>query len=312
MERDELFGKLAKLRRAVSKGHRAPHKPLMLLWLINRFAERGTTEVAYEDLAGPLRGLIEEFGPPAASPVDRPAMPFVHLERELWCPVKGNGEPIPAGGPRTDRALRGWAARGRLLPEVETLLADPAIRAEAVGVLIDHHFTPAWEEPLLAAVGGGLTALETDLARMVISSRAHPRRDPRFALATLKAWARACAMCGYDGRIDGLPVGLEAAHIKWHSHLGPATPDNGLALCALHHGLFDRGALGLTPEPEPRIRVSPRYTASGTTGRAVLDLHGAPLRRPEDPKARPAAEYLAWHDREVFRRAPAGAGVTTA
>ena len=35
------------------------------------------------------------------------------------------------------------------------------------------------------------------------------------------------------------PVGIEAAHIRWHSQQGPDEITNALALCALHHTLFD-------------------------------------------------------------------------
>jgi hypothetical protein len=40
---------------------------------------------------------------------------------------------------------------------------------------------------------------------------------------------------------------------RWFAFDGPDTPDNGLALCSLHHKLFDLGALGL----DQRLRKSP-------------------------------------------------------
>ena len=46
------------------------------------------------------------------------------------------------------------------------------------------------------------------------------------------------------GRI--VPVALEAAHIKWRQAGGPDLEVNGLALCSLHHKLFDRGAFTLS------------------------------------------------------------------
>jgi len=53
------------------------------------------------------------------------------------------------------------------------------------------------------------------------------------------------AFCGYDGQVGGATVGVEAAHVRWFSFDGPDSLDNGLALCVLHHKLFDLGALGL-------------------------------------------------------------------
>lgn len=101
-------------------------------------------------------------------------------------------------------------------------------------------------------------------------------------------------------------VGIEAAHIWWFTHGGPDTLDNGLALCALHHKLLDRGALGLTQDH--RIKVSEHFTARTPAGRQVYELAGRRLQaRPG--AALPATEHLAWHDREVFKGAagtPAG------
>jgi hypothetical protein len=50
--RDELLALLARLRCApVGRARlRAPHKPLLLLWLFGRFAASGSTVTAYETL----------------------------------------------------------------------------------------------------------------------------------------------------------------------------------------------------------------------------------------------------------------------
>jgi hypothetical protein len=85
--RDELLELLARLRRASVGGIRAPHKPLLLLWPFGRFAATGSTVATYADAEEPVSALINEFGPLVASAAaarHRAAMPFVHLERELW------------------------------------------------------------------------------------------------------------------------------------------------------------------------------------------------------------------------------------
>ncbi|NLJ81412.1 MAG: hypothetical protein GX335_10370 [Firmicutes bacterium] len=55
------------------------------------------------------------------------------------------------------------------------------------------------------------------------------------------------AVCGFNIRIGTSPVGLEASHIKWRQFSGPDLEINGLALCSLHHRLFDRGAFTCFP-----------------------------------------------------------------
>jgi hypothetical protein len=59
----------------------------------------------------------------------------------------------------------------------------------------------------------------------------------------LEAYLAECCVCGFSLRlVDGL-IGVDAAHIQWHSHGGPDEVPNGPALCALHHRLLDHGAI---------------------------------------------------------------------
>jgi hypothetical protein len=70
--------------------------------------------------------------------------------------------------------------------------------------------------------------------------------------------------CGFSLRlVDGL-IGVDAAHIQWHSHGGPDEVPNGLAL---HHRLLDHGAI--TVGEDLRVRV-PRSLA-GSSARGLLE-----------------------------------------
>ena len=94
-------------------------------------------------------------------------------------------------------------------------------------------------------------------------------------------------------------LALEAAHIKWHQAGGPDVEENGIALCALHHKLFDRGAF--TVSPELRIEVSDR--AHGTHGfdEWLYAFHGKSLTPPQRPNFYPEPEFVQWHVRDVFQ-----------
>ena len=87
MTREELLARLASLRQARVGQVRVPHKPLLLLWLFGHFAATGSSAASYQQAEEPVSQLINDFGPPVASAAaarQRAAMPFVHLERELW------------------------------------------------------------------------------------------------------------------------------------------------------------------------------------------------------------------------------------
>src|SRR6185312_12265725 len=75
--------------------------------------------------------------------------------------------------------------------------------------------------------------------------------------------------------LSGASVGIDAAHVRWFAFHGPDDLDNGLALCVLHHKLFDMGVLGL--DPDLRVQVSAVFSARTTAGRTVYELHGRPL-----------------------------------
>ena len=103
MTPDELLGLLARLRQARVGDVRVPHKPLLLLWLFGRFAATGSSMATYAEAEEPVSRLINEFGPPVKSPSavrSRAAMPFVHLERELWDLRDGRGQEIRPGRAR--------------------------------------------------------------------------------------------------------------------------------------------------------------------------------------------------------------------
>jgi hypothetical protein len=146
---DELMARLSRLRQAQAGGKRAPHKPLLLLWLFGRLAATGAAGATYAEAEGPVSELINDFGPPAASPAQgrqRAAMPFVHLERDLWELRDRHGMDIPPNVRESSRWLLDHGAAGRLRPEVTAVLGSGATLAAAARLLLDQHFTPVLSE----------------------------------------------------------------------------------------------------------------------------------------------------------------------
>jgi hypothetical protein len=179
VDRDGLLRLLGGLRTARIDAVRAPHKPLLLLWLFGRLAATGSSLARYAEAEEPVSGLINDFGPPArpATARQRAAMPFVHLERELWDLRDSAGAEIGPGAPERRTWLLDRHAVGRLRPEVERLLADPANLAAAARLLLDLHFTPVLAElicaevDLCAAGGAGPGSPRRCCGRMRTSAR---------------------------------------------------------------------------------------------------------------------------------------------
>jgi len=82
----------------------------------------------------------------------------------------------------------------------------------------------------------------------------------------------------------------------------PRRPDNlanAVALCSLHHFLFDCGVLGLSPGLQ--ITVFPLYVATSQAGRAIDARAGQPLLqvRPGQPSV--DVIHVNWHTIQVFK-----------
>ncbi len=114
------------------------------------------------------------------------------------------------------------------------------------------------------------------------------------------AYEYQCAFCGYDGWLNGTAVGLDAAHVRWWAFERPDDVANGICLCALHHKLLDKGALGITDDR--RVAVSAHYVGRGPAARdQVHALTDRPIGEPQKAFYNVDGEHIAWHAREVFR-----------
>ncbi len=225
---------------------RAPHKPLLLLYALGRFQREGARPIEFSALENDLNELLREFGPPRKTSA---GYPFHHLTNDdlLWevRTADGGSSPGPDLGP-----LRALHARGRLHPRlVAALDADSALLPRLVRALLDADFAPSMHADICQMVG-------LDLEDAELPSGMPGRRDPAFRLEVLEAYEYCCAFCGYDGWLNGVAVGLDAAHVRWRTYGGPDQLGNGICLCALHHRLFDRGVVGLSEDGPSPFRAS--------------------------------------------------------
>ena len=290
---DAPLERLLSLRLHQAQGRRSPHKPLLALLALGQLLRTGSSELPWSVAEVRLAALIDAFGPTSrTSRAQSAAYPFTRLRSDgVW--QLDADVPMDAVGP-----LRHESPTGSFTPAVEAeLLASPGRALATARVLVTSHFPESLVGDVLSAAG-----LEPDLVlgagTPVAADVDVRRRSPSWRAAVIDSWDRQCAFCGYDGQLGGSPVGLEAAHVRWFSYDGPDEADNGLALCSLHHKLFDRGALGL--DSDLRVLVSTAFTSRTAAGKGVYGLHGTVL-RPRPGTVLPAAAHVGWHSREVFK-----------
>ena len=288
----QVLDRLASLRQHQQDGRRSPHKPLLTLLALGRLAATGTSSLPWSEAEEKLADLIEEFGPTSKTArAQSAAYPFTRLRSDgVW--TLDRDVPMDNVGPLRE------GVTGRLEEALEAALRDrPELLDEAARGLVESHFPGTVAPDVLAAVGLDPELLEGP-AFVGPAGPAQRRRSSAWPAAIIEAWDRQCAFCGFDGAAGGGVVGIEAAHVRWFKLGGPDELDNGLALCSLHHKLFDRGMLGL--DGDLAVVVSRRFSARTTTGRAVYNLHGRRL-TPRPGTALPAAVHVRWHTEQVFQ-----------
>jgi putative restriction endonuclease len=291
---DGALKQLSMLRQAQHGGKRVPHKPLLVLLALGRFTETGSSAVPWSMAQIRLADLIAEFAPPSRTrPRQSAAYPFTRLRTdEVWVLDRDVPDDLL-------RPLDRESPTGQLSDNIEDALRTPGGVDAVARDLIESHFPMTVGRDVLVAVG--LDPDEVYASRMAPGGAERPRRSASWPSQILTAWDNQCAFCGYDGHLGSAAVGLEAAHVRWFNLGGPDAFDNGLALCSLHHKLFDRGALGL--DPEHRVVVSRHFTARTEAAKRTYELHGHEL-QPRRGTPLPAFKHTAWHVREVFKGEP--------
>jgi putative restriction endonuclease len=73
---------------------------------------------------------------------------------------------------------------------------------------------------------------------------------------------------------------------------------NGLLLRQDVHTLFDRGYITVTPEY--RVEISRRIKEEFENGHEYYSAHGKTVSLPGAERFRPAAEFLSWHNENVY------------
>jgi putative restriction endonuclease len=291
MDSKSIFSKFENLTVWKRGGERAPHKPLLALYALSCAIQQDKRLLPFSELNSKLIELLHDFGPPQKS--YRPEYPFWRMQKDgVWevkSPELVEWQLTSSGDAKKSQLLQ-YNAHGGFPEKIYKLLKkDPSLFSSVVQKLLEDNFPPSIHEDILQAVGIDLSAGITTIKR----------RDPDFRNRVLRAYENRCAICGFDIRLDHTPICLEAAHIKWHTAGGPDEEKNGLALCTLHHKLFDRGAF--TFSEDMKILVSDRANGSDAFNKWLLNYHGQRLTAPNRTIYQPSMTFRTWHVREVFK-----------
>src|SRR5579872_2946944 len=242
---EPLLAKVAHLRVYRARGGPAPHKPLLLL-VVLELAEQGLLPKEVLPLTPELAfRFCTYWNIVARRRTQRPDVrfPFHHLHRDgFWTALDENGKPSP------DDKLTRFAA---LPADFVAFANDPASRDQARRLLIARYFEAEERVALYTLVGIPVPADEQiaqDASYESPQEAQKQGREARFRLNVVAAYNYTCALTRY--RLLTITAGciVDAAHIHQFSDSRNIDPRNGLALCKNAHWLFDNGLWTLTDD----------------------------------------------------------------
>jgi putative restriction endonuclease len=304
-------------RYPVIANHRAPHKPFLLLSVMDLIAEGLITQNFIE----PSLELVDTFNRYWSAimlPGSKTSMayPFPRLKTDaFWHLVPKPGHDIKyTDGFRSMIKLREICAGAKMDDELFALMVQPETRGHLRMVLINTYFAPEIRPVLIKQGKVNVAAYQYSLDLLQSKGiHEHPgewvnAQDPEvassarnqgFRKAIVQLYDHRCALCGIRILTPEGHTIVEAAHIRSWSESRDDRPTNGLALCRLCHWSFDEGLMGVGQGYE--VLVSKRVRTDQNMPGHMLTLADRPIFRPSDQPFWPDQDNLSHHRRQTFK-----------
>jgi putative restriction endonuclease len=283
--------KLATLRIDRARGNPAPHKPLLLLVIIE-MAEKGEITSREISISPDLAFRFSVYWSVVAQRRKQPPearLPFHHLGSSgIWQPLTADSESSP------DKKLTTMA---RFNSNFFDCLANQKFRDLARQILIETepYFLPEERAALYSMLKIKPSAPELREYEELYRASIQTGRDARFRIeVVVLAYKHTCALTGYRLTTLEMESIVDAAHIHAFSDSRSNDPRNGLALSKNAHWQFDRGLWSL--DDDYRVLVNrEKFIEDGAPGQRLADFDGRRIFLPSDPKYWPEYTYLDWH-----------------
>jgi putative restriction endonuclease len=224
--------KLATLRIDRARGNPAPHKPLLLL-VILEMVEKGEITSRELPLSPDLAFRFSVFWSVVARRRKQPPevrLPFHHLESSgIWQPLTADGQHSP------DKKM---TAMVRFDEQFFECLADFKFRDKAQRILIetDPYFQPEERVALYSMLQIRPAAPEIRENQELYKASVQAGRDARFRIeVVVVAYKHRCALTGYRMTTLAMESIVDAAHIHQFHNSRNNDPRNGMALSKNAH-----------------------------------------------------------------------------
>jgi putative restriction endonuclease len=298
--------RLYDLRRDKRGAHERPHKPALLLSLID-LLDRKIVVGNLFPLSDELVATFKRYFAVVKKHDDQPTIqnPFFHLcGDKFWRLVPAAGDsPIyregATSGAPSVAELRRRTVGGQFESGLWTLLSEPVARHQMREALIARYFPDEREQLAAVAATSRTGASKAD----ELKEELPPGRDGAFRRTVLEIYDYRCAACGVRVLLDQSISLVEAAHLIPFNVSRNDKPNNGMALCPNHHWAMDRHLIAPVPDSKKRAgvwRVNESRLDDRIEGqRDLVGIAGKSVIPPGEEKYFPAIESLRWREQHL-------------
>ena len=296
--------------------HQAPHKPFLLLVMMDHFAQGLITT----NFIAPGFDLVDTFNHywQSIMPLGtrgNMAYPFPRLQNDgilQLIPNPDHSGRINIEAISSMKKLREVCIGASLDDELFILFSQSDSREHLRAAIINRYFS----EPVRQAVAEcgmvNIKSYEYSQELLKVSEKTSSFeaadevaenikiRDQGFRKAIVRLYEHRCALCGIRMMTPEGHTVVEAAHIKPWSESHDDRPTNGMSLCRLCHWSFDEGLMSVGSDYE--VLVSKRVTTENNYPGHILTLSDRLIFKPEGETFWPGQENLAWHRDKIFTR----------
>ena len=305
-EWDNWLERLYNLRRDKSGPHERPHKPVLLLSIID-LLDRGLISDNAVPLSEELVATFKRYFEIVRKHNDQPTIqnPFFHLSGDkFWQLVPPPGkDPIyregAASGAPSVNQLREAAPFACFDEGLWQLLAHAVSRHQLREALVARYF-PEDREKLAALAATSRQVAAADVLR---EEPPTARRSAAFRQTILEIYDYRCAACGVRVILDQRISMVVAAHLIPFEVSRNDRPTNGVALCPNHHWAMDRHLIAPCPDTTRKAgvwQVNTKRLDDRIEGqRELVALADKPVIPPADKQFYPAMESLRWRQEHL-------------
>lgn len=287
----------------------SPHKPLLLMSVIDMVAQ-GTMTENFVEPSFDFVEIFNEYWSTVSSllPDCQMASNFLALEEDgFWKPVpsKDNPESVESIKDLQENYLGAKITKG-----IFTLLTNENSRRILRKTLIQTHFSPELNPILIdvALINHGASLYSKQLMGGGSSPRLKTGRGKKinsrigylgFRKAILELYDHRCSICGIKLLSPEGDTIVDAVHIIPHKISKNDHPGNGIALCGTCKWAFEKGFIGINNKY--KVTVSTAVRLKGNLPAHLLILPDRAISKPKLKSLWPEKKNLRWHENHLLR-----------